>query len=173
MQKLNFKQKPPANYAIYNKLPEEARGRIPDKKILDLMPWDLVSELRAFVFGKNEAGVKIAALNPESPALKHYVQERFGNNNVEWFNASDDDIAFILKNHQHDFKGEISALLASHPDANGNLAGTRFLRHRLYKLIRPFLVPFGEYRRRHFKFGVDSVAIVIMYGLVNSIYQFS
>ena len=122
MAKLNFIQKPSTNHVTYNKLPEEARGRIPDKKTLDLMPWDLVSELKAFVFGKNSDIVKIAALNPESPALKHYAQERFGNNNVEWFNATADDIAFILKNHQHDFKSEISNLLASHPDANGNLA---------------------------------------------------
>lgn len=53
------------------------------------------------------------------------------------------------------------------------VAGTHFLRHRFYKLIRPFEVPLGEYRRRHFQFGVDSAAVVRMNGLINSIHQFS
>jgi hypothetical protein len=57
--------------------------------------------------------------------------------------------------------------------SNAGVAGTHFLRHSLYKLIRPFKMPFGEYRRGHFKFGMYSSAIVRMNGLIYSVHQFS
>lgn len=121
MKKATVEPKITKNVSFLKEFPIEARGKLPEKKILDLMPWDLVKELKAFAFGKDEARVKIAALDPHAPVLKNYIQTRFGEE-VEWYTATPDDLAFILKNHEHDFRSEISGLLASHPDANGNLA---------------------------------------------------
>jgi len=86
--------------------------RLPAKDILGLISRELVEEFRAFVFGKESNLIKIAAVDPANPALQRFVRNRFGDN-TRWFLAKEEDVVFILKNYENDFKNEISRLAAS------------------------------------------------------------
>ena len=76
---------------------EKKKRKLPNEKVLTLMPRELVKEFQAFVFKKNGDSVVIAAVDPNHSSLKGFVRERF-DNKVEWFLAKEDDISFVLDN---------------------------------------------------------------------------
>ncbi|TSD02488.1 MAG: Type II secretion system protein E [Parcubacteria group bacterium Athens0714_24] len=93
-----------------------------NKELLKIMPRELILEFDAFVFEKDsDSGlVKIAAVNPENIALRHYAKEKFGDK-VEWFSAQKEDVDFILKNLKRDFKNDILFLANNVTENNENI----------------------------------------------------
>ena len=89
--------------------------------ILELMPRKLVQDLGAFVFENKDAVVKIAALSPAAAALKRFAEERFGSG-VEFYQATQEDLDFVLGQYKRDFKSEILKLAESDITHNGNNA---------------------------------------------------
>lgn len=104
----------------YSKISSEIKNIETNKELLNFMPWELIEEFQAFVFEKNDKGVKIAAVNPENKNLQNYAKKIFGNN-IKWFNATKDDITFALRNHKHDFRNEISYLASTARETNENV----------------------------------------------------
>jgi len=106
------------NYPI---LPEENKNTLPKDEVLDLMPWELIEDFRAFVFDKTEnKKVRIAALDPDNKGLRQFAKKRFGNN-VEWFQATEEEISNVLKKQGLTFKEEISKLAQSAHLSNDNI----------------------------------------------------
>ncbi|MEK7561193.1 MAG: GspE/PulE family protein [Patescibacteria group bacterium] len=79
----------------YPPVPEDIFQGEPSRAALDLFSGDLVREFRAFPFAKNADTVKIAAENPDDPALRAFVEGRISGA-IEWFLARDEDIARAL-----------------------------------------------------------------------------
>jgi len=102
------------------RLPKNAKEISLNKESLKLMPLELMQELGAFVFEKNNEKVKIGALDLNNKALKQYAKKRF-NNNVEWFSVTKEDFALILKNHSNGFESDILSLIESAPSSNDNI----------------------------------------------------
>ena len=105
---------------MYPKVPDELKSVKLEKELLDLMPWELMKEFRAFIFGNGPKGVKIGTVNPKNSALQRYAKERFGKK-IEWFSATEDDVAIILNNNTPDFKSEISQLAQTSLETNDNI----------------------------------------------------
>jgi len=100
---------------------ENKKKKVPNEKVLTLMPRELVEEFQAFVFNKNGDIVEIAAVNPEHSALQSFVKERFSNN-VKWFTANEEDVTFVLQNYGQNFNEDIVRLVKSSAGAaNGNI----------------------------------------------------
>ncbi|MFC1789774.1 GspE/PulE family protein [Patescibacteria group bacterium] len=105
----------------YPQISSKDRNIETKKDLLDLMSWDLIEEFRAFVFEKNDEGVKIAAINPGDKTLRDYVKKNIGKK-VEWFLATEEDMKFIFKNHTCDFGSEINRLASNINEANENIS---------------------------------------------------
>ena len=101
-------------------LPPEALSKI-DTVALHMMPHEVVDELQAFVFAKNDKGVKAAAVNPTDHTLQLYMKEHVGER-IQWFAATKHDIALFLRLHIRNFAEEIDKINASGVDAGGNIA---------------------------------------------------
>ncbi len=100
---------------------ENKKKKVPNEKVLTLMPRELVEEFQAFVFNKSGDIVEIAAVNPEHSALQSFVKERFSNN-VKWFTANEEDVTFVLQNYGQNFNEDIVRLVKSNAGAaNGNI----------------------------------------------------
>lgn len=88
---------------------------------LNLMPFDLIKEFRAFVIEKKRDYIKIAAVNPNNPILQQYIRKTFSEN-IEWIKTTEDELASILKNYKHDFRAEISQLTSEARETNNNIS---------------------------------------------------
>ncbi|OHA52879.1 MAG: hypothetical protein A3A97_04240 [Candidatus Terrybacteria bacterium RIFCSPLOWO2_01_FULL_40_23] len=93
----------------HSPLPEKFKTTLPPKEIIELMPRQLLQEFGAFIFSASKNEIKIAALDPENSTLKDFIAERF-TDKISWFQATQEDIDFILQNYKRDFKEEILAL---------------------------------------------------------------
>jgi type II secretory ATPase GspE/PulE/Tfp pilus assembly ATPase PilB-like protein len=91
-----------------------------NRDLLNLMPLELMQELGAFVFGKDENKVKIGAVDLNNKILKKYAKERF-NNKVEWYSVTKEDLNAVLKNQSSDFESDILSLIESAPSSNDNI----------------------------------------------------
>lgn len=100
-------------------LPSEALSNI-DTAALHIIPHEVVDELQAFVFAKNDKGAKVAAVHPEDHALQRYIKEHVGER-IQWFIATKHDIALFLRLHVRNFTDEIEKLNSSGIDASGNI----------------------------------------------------
>ena len=104
----------------YPQFPSELKQQLPPKEALELMPRDLIEEFGAFVFAKDEDGVKIAARDPNDKFLRRFIDERFGER-VVWHIAQEEDLAFLLDNLARNFSEEIGRLADGSAGTNGNI----------------------------------------------------
>ncbi|MFH1451126.1 MAG: GspE/PulE family protein [bacterium] len=104
----------------YPQIPSESVNNL-SKEILTLMPRELIYDLRAFVFEKNDKETKIATVNPDNPSLKRFAKERFGKN-VSFFRTTENEIKNVLANYSYDFKTEVSNLAATAQATNDNVS---------------------------------------------------
>jgi type II secretory ATPase GspE/PulE/Tfp pilus assembly ATPase PilB-like protein len=102
------------------RLPINAKEVTLNRDLLNLMPPELMEELGAFVFGRNDNKVKIGAVNLNNKVLKQYAKERF-NNKVEWYSITKEDLNAVLSNHSSNFESEILSLIDSAPSSNDNI----------------------------------------------------
>jgi len=101
-------------------LPIDTKNIVLSDELLELMPRILIEEFRAFAFEKGPK-VKVAAVNPKNQALQKYLTKKLGKN-LEWFKATEEDIIFILKNCQKDFKADILRLASTANETNNNIS---------------------------------------------------
>ena len=104
----------------YPKVPAELKNIKLKKELSDLMPLELIKEFRAFVFEKNEKGVKIGAVNPEDPNLKQFLKAKFGAK-FSLFQATEENLKAILKDHKPDLKNEIMYLASGDIETSNNI----------------------------------------------------
>jgi len=93
-------------------VPKETRERFSSKAFLELTPNELICELDAFLIGDSKEEVSVAALYPGSNTLKQYIESRY-KKKINWYQATIDDLQFILSKLGVDFAAEINRLLAS------------------------------------------------------------
>ncbi len=105
----------------YPRISSEMREKATDKELLGLMPWNLVKDFKAFLLAKNSQQVKVAAFDPNNPALRNFIKERFGGQ-VSWFQAVEEDINFVLQSYNRDFQKEILELANSDGEKNRHIA---------------------------------------------------
>jgi type II secretory ATPase GspE/PulE/Tfp pilus assembly ATPase PilB-like protein len=93
------------------RIPEEFRLRKPTEELLGLMSYDVMSELRSFVFSKEEDVVCVATTNPKLPALHHFIPSKFGAG-VRMYLATSEEVDFVLGCTMRDYRAEIAVLLS-------------------------------------------------------------
>lgn len=113
-----FSSKNKTSNPTFPQLPINIREESVAPQVLELMPRKLVQDLRAFVFD-NKGTVKIAALSPANLALRRFALECFGSE-VEWYQATQKDLDFVLAQYARDFKSEILKLAGGDITHNGN-----------------------------------------------------
>jgi type IV pilus assembly protein PilB len=91
------------------------------EELLQLMTVDVIKDFQAFLFEKTESEIKIAALNPNNLILRKFIKQRFGNN-VSWFQATKQDIKFVLENCKYDFVEETLKLASTAKATNQNIS---------------------------------------------------
>jgi len=102
------------------KIPIDAKNTALDNELLELMPRALIEEFRAFIFEKNPT-IKIGAVDLKNSALHNYLTKKFGRD-LEWYQATEQDIVSILKNCKKDFKNDILHLASAANESNNNIS---------------------------------------------------
>lgn len=75
-------------------------------------PSDLLCEFSAVVIGKQKNTIRIAATDPSSSALHAFVSKHVGDQ-IEWYQATPNDIAKVMRVANLDHKQEIEQILAA------------------------------------------------------------
>jgi len=103
-----------------SRIPIDVKKLNLSQQLVDLLPWELIREFRAFAFEKTDKETKIAAVNQKNPALQNYAKEHFGKK-IKWFGITDEELNFVISSHDHDYKSLILQLSSTALETNNNI----------------------------------------------------
>jgi type II secretory ATPase GspE/PulE/Tfp pilus assembly ATPase PilB-like protein len=99
---------------------KEKNGPV-DRALFELIPAEVIRELRAFICERGESEITVAAVSPENSLCAEYLKKNF-TEKVTWLHLPQKEFSAIMNDSVVDFKKEISRLLITETETNGNVA---------------------------------------------------